>query len=286
MSERLAVSGRTAAISGAGSGIGRALAVRLSRHGCPLALSDWDEAGLKETTGLVSPPVLSRVLDVRDRDAQLCWADEVAGWAPAPLGVIVNNAGVVVTQWAAQADYEDDKWLMDINFWGVVHGTRAFLPHLVSQGSGAIVNISSILGLCAFPTQSAYCAAKFAVRGYTEALRQELHGTGVRAITVHPGGVRTPITRKGRVRVDPLGNPDLEAFHHDFEALARTSPERAAEIIHRGVAADHARILVGLDARLAYLAATLMPTRYANVVRIMAPLARSALHRLGRHGYV
>ena len=251
MKERVQVSGRTAVISGAASGIGRALAVRLAAHGCALALSDWDEAGLKETAALVDTPVMCRVLDVRDRDAQLRWADDVVGWAPTHLGIVVNNAGVVLTQWAAQADYDDDKWLMDINFWGVAHGTRAFLPHLINQGSGVVVNMSSIFGLCAFPSQSAYCAAKFAVRGYTEAVRQELHGTGVRAATVHPGGVRTPITRSGRIRVDPLGDPDLEKFHHNFSALALTSPEQAAETIHRGVTrgqvADHGRARLAVD---------------------------------------
>ena len=143
---------------------------------------------------------------------------------------------------------------MDINYWGVVYGTRAFLPHLIEEGSGAVVNMSSILGLWAFPTQSAYCAAKFAVRGYTEAVRQELHGTGVRAVTVHPGGVDTPITRSGRVQSRPASprRPDLVS-HDDFAAVARTSPERAAAIIHRGTAAGKARILVGADARLAYL---------------------------------
>ena len=280
MRESVPVSGRTAVISGAASGIGRALAERLARHGCALALTDWDEAGLKETAASVTTPVLCRVLDVRDRDAQLSWADEVIGWAPTPLGVVVNNAGVVLTQWAAQADYEDDKWLMDINFWGVAHGTRAFLPRLVNQRSGAVVNMSSIFGLCAFPTQSAYCAAKFAVRGYTEAVRQELHGTGVRAITVHPGGVRTPITRNGRVKADPLGDPDLEKFHRNFAAIAMTSPDKAAEIIHRGVAAGRVRIMVGPDARLTYAAATLMPTRYADGMRLVAPWARRLLQRL------
>ena len=138
------VDGHTAVVSGAASGIGRALALRLGRHGCALALTDWDAAGLAETAGLVDSPVLCRVLDVRDRDAQMSWADDVVGWAPTPIGVVVNNAGVVLTQWAAEADYDDEKWLMDVNFWGVAHGTRAFLPHLISQRSGAVVNMSQI----------------------------------------------------------------------------------------------------------------------------------------------
>jgi NAD(P)-dependent dehydrogenase (short-subunit alcohol dehydrogenase family) len=237
MKERVQVSGRTAVISGAASGIGRALALRLAAHGCALALSDWDEAGLKGTAALVDTPVMCRVLDVRDRDAQLCWADDVVGRAPTHLGMVVNNAGVVLTQWAAQADYDDDEWLIDINFWGVAHGTRAFLPHLINQGSGVVVNMSSILGLCAFPSQSAYCAAKFAVRGYTEAVRQELHGTGVRADTVHPGGVRTPITRSGRIRVDPQGDPDLAgARRRDHSPWC-----------HSGPGADHGRARLAVD---------------------------------------
>jgi NADP-dependent 3-hydroxy acid dehydrogenase YdfG len=276
------VVGRTAVISGAGSGIGQALARRLSQRGCPVAITDWDEVGLKETVDSLTGPVLSRVLDVRERDAQMEWADEVLDWAPKPLGIVVNNAGVVVAQWAAEAVYEDDKWLMDINFWGVVHGTRAFLPALLAQGSGGIVNISSILGLTAFPTQSAYCAAKFAVRGYTEAVRQELHGTGVRAMTVHPGGVHTPITRKGRVHADPLGSANLEEFHRDFDMVARLSPERAAAIIHRGAERGQAKILVGLDAHVINLGASLMPTNYYQLVRPFMPISRKILHRLAR----
>ena len=144
---------------------------------------------------------MTQVFDVRDRDAQLAWAQKVMAWAPAPVGVVVNNAGVVVSQFAADAVYDDDAWLMDINFWGVVHGCRAFLPHLIGQGSGVVVNLSSILGLLAFPTQTAYCASKFAVRGYTEALRHELHGTGVHAVTATTSGMPATACRKRDKRV-------------------------------------------------------------------------------------
>lgn len=279
---KVQLTGRTAVISGAGSGIGRALAQQLSARGCPVAVTDWDETGLAETVASLGGRVLSRVLDVRDRDAQLAWADEVVAWSDKPIGAVFNNAGVVVAQWAAEADYEDDKWLMDINFWGVVHGTRSFLPHLLAQGSGAVVNVSSILGITAFPTQSAYCAAKFAVRGYTEAVRQELHGTGVAAMTVHPGGVSTPITRRGRVNADPLGSADLEDFHRDFELVARLSPEKAAAIIIRGVEHGNPKILVGLDAHAINLGVALLPTSYYQVIRPFMPVSRRILHLLDR----
>ncbi len=277
---RVAVCGRTAVISGAGSGIGRALAVRLSDAGCPVALTDWNSDGLEETQAQLNGPVLAHVLDVRDRNAQFDWAAKVTAWAPAPLGVVVNNAGVVVSQFAADAVHDDDAWLMDINFWGVVHGSRAFLPHLIEQGSGAIVNVSSILGILAFPTQTAYCASKFAVRGYTEALRHELHGTGVHAITVHPGGIDTPITRAGRVRVDALGNTDPEVFHRNFTALARTSPAQAAQTIQRGVERGRSRILIGPDAHAMNLLATLLPTHYFDLVRPAMPMARRVLNAM------
>lgn len=278
---RVPVDGRTAVISGAGSGIGRALAQRLAAHGCPVALTDWNADGLAQTVASIDGPVLHRVLDVRDEAAQIAWADEVVAWAPAPLGIVCQNAGVVVSQWAADADLDDDRWLMDINYWGVVHGTRAFLPYLLRQRSGVVVNVSSLMGLVPFPTQSAYCAAKFAVRGYTETVRLELHGTGVGAVCVHPGGVRTPITRSGRVRAEVLGR-DVEAFHRDFQTVARTSPERAAEIVHRGVARGQARVIVGADARLTYAAAHLLPTRWFGLVRPTLRIAPQVLAFLGR----
>ncbi|AKC40847.1 short-chain alcohol dehydrogenase [Mycolicibacterium phlei] len=280
MSSGTKVAGRTVVISGAGSGIGRALARRFSRLGCPLALTDWNADGLQDTLAQLSTPNLSRVLDVRDRDAQLAWAKEVTDWAPKPLAAVINNAGVVVSQNAADSNYEDDKWLIDINFWGVVHGTVAFLPHLIAQRSGTVVNLSSLLGLIAFPTQSAYCASKFAVRGYTESLRHELHGTGVHALTVHPGGINTPITRAGRVHVDALGNTDPELFHRNFTAMARTSPEKAAEVIHKGIERGRARVLVGPDAHLLNMIGTALPVHYFSLVRPAMPIGRRVLNAL------
>jgi NAD(P)-dependent dehydrogenase (short-subunit alcohol dehydrogenase family) len=270
MARRVAVpvDGRTAFVSGAASGIGRAVAQRLSAHGCPLAVVDQDEAGLSETVAaLRGAPVLSRVLDVRDREAQAAFAGELAEWAPAPLGIVFNNAGVATSQGIADAVVEDDDWVLDVNLHGVIHGTRAFLPLLLRQGSGVVVNTSSVFGLIGVPRQSAYCTSKFAVRGFTEALRAELRGTGVSAVTVHPGGIKTNIARNARFHADPRG---VEFSHaeavDEFERLARTTPERAAEIIHAGVKAGKARILVGADAHIIDALVRVAPTRYADVV--------------------
>ena len=228
-----------------------ALAQRLSAHGCPVAITDIDERGLKETEASLYGPSLPRVLDVRDADAQRDFADEVRDWAPRPLGAVFNNAGVAVASSVLDAVPDDDNWLWDINFHGVVNGTRAFLPILVEQNDGAIVNTSSVFGLAGMPNQSAYCSAKFAVRGFTDSLRQELRGTGVTAINVHPGGINTNIVRNARFRKDPDGRGrSHEQMVQEFAAITMTQPDKAAEIIHRGVEQGKARILVGPDAYL------------------------------------
>jgi NADP-dependent 3-hydroxy acid dehydrogenase YdfG len=263
------ISGRTVVITGAGSGIGRALAQRLSSHGCPVAIADVDEKGLKETEATLGGSTLTKVLDVRDADAQNAFAEEVRDWAPLPLGAVFNNAGVAVSSSVLDSVPEDDNWLWDINFHGVVNGTRAFLPILTAQDSGAIVNTSSVFGLVGMPNQSAYCAAKFAVRGFTDSLRQELRGTGVRAINVHPGGINTNIVRNARFRKDPDGlGRSQEQMVKEFAAITMTEPATAAEIIHRGVEQGKARILVGPDAYLFDALARLAPTRYFDILSV------------------
>jgi NADP-dependent 3-hydroxy acid dehydrogenase YdfG len=248
-------------ISGAASGIGRSLAQRLAAHGSPVAITDIDERGLKETEASISGPVLSRVLDVRDADAQLSFADELRDWTPTVVGAVFNNAGVVVESTVLDGDPSDDEWLWNINFHGVVNGTRAFLPILVEQDEGVIVNTSSV------PNQSAYCSAKFAVRGFTDSLRHELRGTGVTAINVHPGGVNTNIVRNARFRKHPEGaGPSREQMVEQFAAVAMTQPDKAAEIIHRGVEAGKARILVGPDAHILDILTRLTPTHYLDVI--------------------
>jgi NAD(P)-dependent dehydrogenase (short-subunit alcohol dehydrogenase family) len=266
------LAGRPVMITGAASGIGRSLAQRLSGLGSAVAIADIDEAGLKETARTLPGAVLVRVLDVRDAADQRRFAAEVREWLASlpgspPLAAVFNNAGVAVASSVLDADPDDDEWLRQINFDGVVNGTRAFLPILVEQDEGVIVNTSSVFGLLGMPYQSAYCASKFAVRGFTDALRQELRGTGVRAVTVHPGGVRTNIARSARVRQDPTGQGRTrEQMAAEFEALLRTTPDRAAEIICRGVDRGKARILVGPDAYVFDALARVAPTHYYDVM--------------------
>ena len=277
MAPRPPLAGRTVVITGAGSGIGRALAQRLGRQGCPVALFDWDEAGLEETAETIegpANPVFARRLDVRDRGAQMALAAEVRAWAPAPLGAVFNNAGVTVSQLVDGAAPEDDEWVIDVNYWGVVHGTRAYLPILLEQGSGVIVNTSSVFGLIGFPSQSAYCASKFAVRGFTESLRHELRGTGVDAVAVHPGGVATSIVENARFHVDDRGNTDKSVLVADFTKVARTTPAKAAETIQRGIERGKGRILIGPDAALLAGVLRVVPVRYYDVIKRIEPLIR------------
>jgi NAD(P)-dependent dehydrogenase (short-subunit alcohol dehydrogenase family) len=283
-SKHRSIAGRPAMITGAASGIGRSLARLLSRTGAPVAIADIDEAGLKDTARSLPGPTLSRVLDVRDAEDQRRFAGEVRDWLASrpgspPLAAVFNNAGVAVASSVLDADPDDDEWLRQINFGGVVNGTRAFLPILVEQDDGVIVNTSSVFGLCGMPYQSAYCASKFAVRGFTDSLRQELRGTGVRAVTVHPGGVRTNIARSARIRKDPTGqNRSHEQMAAEFEQLLRTTPAQAAAIICRGVDAGKARILVGPDAYVFDALARVTPTHYYDImVRLEKRLQRGSI---------
>lgn len=269
------INGRTAVITGAGSGIGQAVARRLAAHGCAVALADWNEDGLADTEASISGPVFTRKLDVRDRQGVMAFAADVKEWAPQPLGLVFNNAGVTVLQGVADASPEDDQWVLDVNFHGVINGVSSFLPILLDQKSGVIVNTSSVFGLVGFPHQSAYCASKFAVRGYTEALRQELRGTGVRAAVVHPGGVKTNIVANARFRADYHGDhQDVTSAAREFATIAKTSPDKAAKIIHEGIENGKARIRVGADAVALDLLVRIAPTKYYNVIERLEGLVR------------
>ena len=259
---------KVAAITGSGSGIGRALAIELASRGCHVALSDVDDEGLAETVALVeqtartAPVEVSTAhVDVADRDAVESWAGDVATEF-GRVNLIFNNAGVALSANVTAMSYDSFRWLMDINFWGVVNGTLAFLPHLRASGSGHVVNISSVFGLLGIPSQSAYNSAKFAVRGFTDALRTELdiERCGVSATTIHPGGIRTNIARNARFEFAEHEEAiDAEQAAVDFEKLTRTTPEKAAKLILGAVEKNKRRALIGPDAHLFDAAARLSP---------------------------
>jgi NAD(P)-dependent dehydrogenase (short-subunit alcohol dehydrogenase family) len=242
------IHGKVAVITGAGSGIGRALAYELARRGARLALSDVDEVGLAETVRharVIGARVHDQRLDVTDRKAFLAYAETVAGEFGV-VNIVVNNAGIAFTGDIEAMSFKDIDRVMDVDFWGVVSGTKAFLPHLIASGDGHIINISSVFGLFSVPTQSAYNAAKFAVRGFTEALRQEMNiaKRPVKVTCVHPGGIKTNIARNG----EQVEGRDHDKLANSFDKMARTTPEKAAKVILRGVERNKARVLIGADA--------------------------------------
>ncbi|KRC66346.1 acetoin dehydrogenase [Aeromicrobium sp. Root236] len=239
---------KVAVVTGAGSGIGRALAVELARRGAKLAICDVDTHGLAETEALVTQAgaeVKADHLDVSQRELVLAYADDVVAHF-GRVNLVFNNAGIAFTGDVEAMSFKDIDRVMDVDFWGVVNGTKAFLPHLVESGDGHVVNISSIFGLFSVPTQSAYNAAKFAVRGFTESLRQEMaiNGRPVKVTCVHPGGIKTNIARNAE-QVEGL---DHDRLAGSFDKLARTSPAKAAEVILKGVEKNKARVLIGADA--------------------------------------
>lgn len=235
-------------ITGAGSGIGKALAIELAGRGARLALSDVDAvraAGTVAECEKAGATAKAYALDVADRDAVLAHAEEVAvdfGGA----NIVVNNAGVALGATVEEMTWDDYDWLMGINLGGVVNGTKAFLPQVIASGDGHVVNLSSVFGFIGVPTQSAYNAAKFAVRGFTEALRQEMliARHPVKVSCVHPGGIKTNIARDARGGVER----DIDKAAEGFEKIARTTPEKAAQTIVRGIERGTARILIGPDA--------------------------------------
>lgn len=256
--------------------MGRSLALRLAREGCEVALSDVDEQGLAETAALARAfggRVSATRVDVADRAAVEAWAAEVVREF-GKVNLVFNNAGVAVGATCESVKPEDFAWVMNINFWGVVHGTQAFLPHLRASGEGHVVNTSSLFGLLAVPGVGTYNASKFAVRGYTEALRMdlELSGAPVSATAVHPGGVRTNIARASRMHasVGTLGG-DPEGARTNFDRLlATTSADEAARQILEGVRRNHRRVIVGWDAWALDLAVRVLGSWYQPVALFVA----------------
>jgi short-subunit dehydrogenase len=275
------IRGSAAAVTGAASGIGRALALELAARGCDLALADRDEAGLHATAAEIgragSQKVTAHRVDVGEPQ-QIANFAEAATLAHPGLNIVVNNAGVALLGQFNEIDQAQMDWLMDINFWGVVHSTRAFLPHLARQREAHIVNLSSIFGIIAPPGQTAYAAAKFAVRGFSESLRHELQmaASPVRLSVVHPGGVATNIVRNSRAGTGVTDNARRAQTIERFDAVARTTPAAAALRIITGIEKNRPRILIGNDARFMDLLQRFRPgTYWAVLARRIAKAAKA-----------
>lgn len=255
-------------ITGAGGGMGREMALLAAERGARLAISDWNPEGLAETVSLLKAQgdgeVRSDVIDVADRDAMGAWAQAVVDQF-GTVNMVINNAGVTVTGDFEEMTYEEFDWIVGVNFLGVVNGTKEFLPHLIASGDGALVNLSSLFGLVSMPGQSAYNATKFAVRGFTEAIREEMLANRhpVSVTCVHPGGIKTGIARNGRKTT----NQDAAAIDRFFdEKLARMEPAKAARIILDAAQSGKARQLVGIDAHVIHHLAKLSGSFYQDVV--------------------
>src|SRR6478752_8475095 len=266
-----AIPGSAAAVTGAASGIGRALALELAARGCDLALADRDEAGLQQVAAEIARDGKRKVsthrLDVAE-PGQIQEYAAAATSAHPSLNIVINNAGVALLGQFSEIDQAQMDWLFNINFWGTVHGTRAFLPHLARQPAAHIVNLSSIFGIIAPPGQPAYCAAKFAVRGFSESLRHELAmaNSPVKLSVVHPGGVLTNIMRNARSGSGIADNARRGESIDRFDAIAKTTPPVAAQCIITGIEKNQPRILIGNDARLLDLLQRFRPATYWAVL--------------------
>ena len=266
-----AISGSAAAVTGAASGIGRALALELAARGCDLALADRDEAGLQQVTAEIGKipgrKVSAHHVDVGE-PGQIQEYAAAATSAHPSLNIVINNAGVALLGQFNEIDQAQMDWLFNINFWGVVHATRAFLPHLATQPAAHIVNLSSIFGIIAPPGQTAYSAAKFAVRGFSESLRHELAmaNSPVKLSVVHPGGVLTNIMRNSRTGAGITDNARRAESIDRFDAIAKTTPPVAAQRIITGIEKNQPRILIGNDARFMDLLQRFRPATYWAVL--------------------
>lgn len=277
-----AISGSAAAVTGAASSIGRALALELAARGCDLALADRDEAGLQALAAEIGRDAKRKVsvhrVDVGEPGQIQDFAIAATAAHPA-LNILINNAGVALLGSFAEVEQAQMEWLININFWGVVHGTRAFLPHLSGRPAAHIVNLSSIFGIIAPPGQTAYCAAKFAVRGFSESLRHELAmaNSSVKLSVVHPGGVSTNIARNSRTGAGVTDNARRAQSIDRFDAMAKTTPAAAALRIIEGIEKNQPRILIGNDARFMDLLQRFRPSTYwAVLARRLEKMAAQA----------
>lgn len=274
-------SGKLSVITGAASGIGRALAIKLAARGSDLALADIDNSGLEVTREKLAGTGVrctTQVVDVADRKAVDGFARDVAS-EHGRVNLLINNAGVTLVSTAEGVEYGDFEWIMNINFWGVVYGTKSFLPYLREADEAHIVNVSSLFGLMSVPLQSTYNASKFAVRGFTESLKMELAGTHIGVSSVHPGGVRTAIARSARIGND-VPFVTREKLTTNFDKAARTTSEKAADVIIHGIEKNRRRILVGRDARILDTIVRFLPGSYEKILRLEKDVRRHA--RRGR----
>jgi NAD(P)-dependent dehydrogenase (short-subunit alcohol dehydrogenase family) len=263
---------RVAVVTGAAGGLGRALAVYLASSGCRVALCDIDGVGLENTRSAcekLGATATGRVLDVSHGDDVFTWAQQVADQHGA-VHLVFNNAGTTLVATVKNLTLDEIRWLMGVNFWGVVHGTKAFLPYLEAAGGGHIVNVSSAFGMIGNPGQSAYTVSKFAVRGFTETLSIELgvEGSSVQAHVVHPGGIATGIARNARMGEHQVADLPREEMLAEFDRMARTTADKAARVIVEGVRRGKRRIVVGMDARAISTLQRLLPKSYQRLVEI------------------
>ena len=258
------LNGKVVALTGAGSGIGRCLAIQLSQHGCHLSLSDIDDDGLKETKALLSQDinVTTHIVDVANREQVYAWAEDTVK-AHGHVDCIINNAGVAIMASIEEIDYEDFNWVFNIVFYGVLYGTKAFLPFLKERPDAHIVNISSVNGFVSTRGNGPYSCAKHAVKALNQTLQQELRGTSVNITSVHPGGVKTNIARNSR----SYDSKELQKEKVErFDQIAGTSAEKAAKIIIKGILKNRRRQLVGFDAKVIDILCRLFPQKFSDTL--------------------
>jgi short-subunit dehydrogenase len=271
------LSGGVAVVTGAASGIGAALARGLAAKGCNLALADRDAAGLAKSATAAREKgvkVSEHALDVSEAGAIAAFPEQALA-QHSRVNVLINNAGVALGGTFAQTDLADFEWLMNVNFYGVVRMTHAFLPYLQREQKAQIVNISSIFGIIAPPGQTAYCASKFGVRGFSESLRHELIGSSIGVTVVHPGGIATNIAENAR-NPKGLNSDEVERRRKRARQMLTLSPDIAAATIIDGIETRAWRVLIGSDAKRVALLQRLFPVRYWNIIRRAAPAEEQA----------
>jgi len=257
---------KVVAITGAGSGIGRALAIEFARHGARLALADVNGVALAKTLEGLPQETEARIyqVDVSDREAVFKFAEDVVADFGS-IHTVINNAGIGVIASVEHITYEELERVININLWGVIHGTKAFLPKLLAQREGCVVNVSSVFGLLATPCQAAYVMAKFAVRGLTETLWQELEGTGVSAVLVHPGGINTNISQNSPVAAS--GTDYEQKLSKALLGQMTTTPQACAKEIVEGLVRGDKRLLVGSGAKTLHRISRLFPQGYGALLK-------------------